>query len=269
MKISELLKPLSIFMLIGFMVFVVACSEDDALPSDDQEEEEQEEEEEEEEETETIDMAVFKDLFYSDDVSVVVNETTITITTKDLPDHKSMYYDQNSDLYEAYSEPNNPDFKQNPGSIGEQNVVMTIPRFPEVASNHESPGLGAMGVAINSVVFFNQQAAPGDDIFEEENTFDQYEGHPAGDQYHYHIEPIWITELKGSDAFLGFLLDGFPVYGPMEDGKEITNADLDDYHGHISATKEFPNGVYHYHITTEYPWINGNGYYGTPGTKTQ
>ncbi|MEP0367739.1 MAG: YHYH protein [Cyclobacteriaceae bacterium] len=266
MKISELLKPLSIFMLIGFMVFVVACSEDDALPSDDQEEEEQEEEEEE---TETIDMAVYKDLFYSDDVSVVVNETTITITTKDLPDHKSMYYDQNSDLYEAYSESNNPDFKQNPGSIGEQNVVMTIPRFPEVASNHESPGLGAMGVAINSVVFFNQQAAPGDDIFEEENTFDQYEGHPAGDQYHYHIEPIWITELKGSDAFMGFLLDGFPVYGPMEDGEEITNADLDDYHGHISATKEFPNGVYHYHITTEYPWINGNGYYGTPGTKTQ
>ena len=55
-------------MLIGFMVFVVACSEDDALPSDDQEEEEQEEEEEEEE-TETIDMAVYKDLFYSDDVS--------------------------------------------------------------------------------------------------------------------------------------------------------------------------------------------------------
>jgi hypothetical protein len=126
-----------------------------------------------------------------------------------------------------------------------------------------------MGVAINSVVFFNQQAGPGDDIFEEVNTFDQYEGHPAGDQYHYHTEPVWLTEMKGSDAFLGFLLDGFPVYGPVENGKSITNNDLDDYHGHFSATKDFPDGIYHYHITEEYPWINGDAFYGAPGTVSQ
>ena len=39
--------------------------------------------------------------------------------------------------------------------------------------------MGPMGIAVNSVAIFNQMAAPGDDILEELNTFDQYEGHPA------------------------------------------------------------------------------------------
>ena len=150
-----------------------------------------------------------------------------------------------------------------------ENYVFKIPRYPSEAADKESTPMGPMGVAINSIVFFNQEAAPGDDILEELNTFDQYEGHPAGDAYHYHIEPIWLTENKGSDAFLGFLLDGFPVYGPMENGKTITNDDLDDYHGHTSATADFPDGIYHYHITEDLPWINGDGFYGEAGTITQ
>lgn len=224
-------------------------------------------EEEEQQQSETpVDISVLADKFYSDDVTVQVTDEELIITTKDLPDHKSVYYSQNDPLYEFYQ---GQDFRQNPGQIGEQNIVLTVPRYPEEASNHQSPGLGPMGVAINSVVFFNQEAGPGDDIFEELYTFDQYDGHPAGDQYHYHIEPSWLTELKGSDAFLGVLLDGFPVYGPMENQTEITNDDLDDYHGHFGVTADFPDGIYHYHITVDYPWINGDGYYGIPGTKTQ
>lgn len=216
------------------------------------------------------DISVVAEKFYNTSaVIVAIDDNWVTITSKDLPDHKSMYYDQDSPLYENYREPNNADFKQNPGNIGEQDIVMKIPRYPTEASNKTAPGLGPMGISINSVVFFNQQAGPGDDIFEELNTFDQYEGHPAGDQYHYHIEPVWLTDLKGSDAFLGFLKDGFPVYGPMEDGREITNSDLDDYHGHTSATTDFPLGIYHYHITTEYPWINGDAFYGEPGIVTE
>ena len=180
-----------------------------------------------------------------------------------------MYYPVQNPLYEAYSEPNNPDFKKNPGEIASQNFVFKIPRFPAEAVVKESTPMGPMGIAINSVVFFNQNAAPGDDILEELNTFDQYEGHPAGDAYHYHIEPVWLTQTKGSDAFLGFLLDGFPVYGPMENGAEVTNADLDDYHGHTSPTADFPDGIYHYHITADLPWINGDGFYGEAGTITQ
>ncbi|MFY0601861.1 MAG: YHYH protein [Cyclobacteriaceae bacterium] len=267
MKIREYAKYISIVIMVGFMSFFLACSDDGSTTADD----EMEEEEMEEETTADNDMSVLVDYFdtESGNVSVVVDDQTITITTKDLPDHVSVYYATDNPLYENYTRSQDSEFTKNPGTIEEQNIVMEIPRFPEVDSNHESPGLGPMGVAVNSVVYFNQQAAPDDDILEELKTFDQYEGHPAGDTYHYHIEPIWLTETKGSDAFLGFLLDGFPVYGPMENGKEVTNDDLDDYHGHTSVTADFPNGVYHYHVTTEFPWINGDGFYGTPGTKTQ
>ena len=65
------------------------------------------------------------------------------------------------------------------------------------------------------------------------------------------------------------LADGFPVYGPEENGTTITSADLDAYHGHVSATADFPNGIYHYHITADPPYINGNGFYGVAGNISQ
>jgi len=216
-----------------------------------------------------IDISVIANKFYNS-ADVTVDDEWITITSTNLPDHKSMYWPSNHSLYQTYSEPNNPDFYKNPNQISTQNHTYKIPRYPSEATNKESTPFGPMGVSISGVAFFNQQAAPGDDILEELNTFDQYEGHPAqGGQYHYHIEPVWLTELKGSDAFLGLLLDGFPVYGPFEDGVEITNDDLDDYHGHEGPTADFPDGIYHYHITTDLPWINGDGFYGNVGSITQ
>jgi hypothetical protein len=78
-----------------------------------------------------------------------------------------------------------------------------------------------------------------------------------------------LTSTKGKDALLGFLLDGFPVYGPLESGKLLTNALLDKYHGHAHATADYPAGIYHYHITSEDPYINGSGFYGVSGTVSQ
>lgn len=216
------------------------------------------------------DVSILVDKFTNNDaLTIVIGENDITITSKGEPDHKSMYYENNHPLYEPYQEPNNPDFKKNPNRIATQNIVMKIPRFPAKASAPKATAMGPIGISVNSVALFNQSAAPGDDILEELNTFDQYEGHPQQQgMYHYHTEPVYITETEGDDAFLGFLLDGFPVYGPVENGKRLTNADLDDYHGHTSATADFPDGIYHYHATDELPWINGDGYYGTPGTVT-
>ncbi|MEO9964284.1 MAG: YHYH protein [Reichenbachiella sp.] len=221
------------------------------------------------------DMSVLSSKFYhSDAITFSFNETTITINSDGLPDHKSMYYNSDDDLYEAYDEPDNDDFKKNPGEIESQDLVFEIPRYPAEASSHASTPMGPMGVSVNSVVLFNQNAAGDDDIFEELNTFDQYEGHPAGALYHYHIDPVWLTQSEDNEdadpeRFIGFLLDGFPVYGPEEDGIVLTNDDLDDYHGHNGATADFPNGVYHYHVTDDYPWINGDGFYGTSGTVSQ
>lgn len=227
----------------------------------------------EEETPDLPDISVLADKFYhTSAVTFTFDDEWVTITAKDLPDHKSMYYDEANDLYEAYDEPDNADFKKNPNTIGEQNLVYKIPRYPAEASTHEATPMGAMGVTINSVSIFNQEAAPGDDILEELNTFDQYEGHPAGTEYHYHIEPVWLTQHRDdadNEAFIGLLLDGFPVYGTHEDGVQITNDDLDDYHGHFGVTDDFPDGIYHYHITDDLPWINGDGFYGTAGTVTR
>jgi len=77
---------------------------------------------------------------------------------------------------------------------------------------------------------------------------------------------------------MGFLLDGFPVYGPYENGVKVTTSMLDSYNGHVSATEDYPNDkIYHYHVISASssvasvlklaaPYINGGKYYGTKGT---
>jgi len=196
----------------------------------------------------------------------------VVIETPGIPEHKSPYYSGTEwadERYEAYNG-SNEDFIQNPNKISVQNYTFKIPLNPAVNSNHTSTPMGPMGVAINGVPFFNQYAAPGDDLADEIKTFDQYNGHPQQQGgYHYHMNPSYLASLFGYDALLGFLLDGFPVYGPMENGISVTNADLDVYHGHSHATPEYPDGIYHYHITGEDPYINGDGFYGTAGTVTQ
>lgn len=128
-----------------------------------------------------------------------------------------------------------------------------------------------MGVSVNGIVFYNQYAGPNNQpLTNEINSFDQYLGHSdGGSRYHYYIEPTYLTGAMGKSAFLGLLADGFPVYGPEENGITITSSDLDDYHGHVGETEEFPNGIYHYHLTADAPYINGNGFYGTPGNISQ
>ena len=131
-----------------------------------------------------------------------------------------------------------------------------------------------MGIARNGVVFFNQYNGRRDVLDTLEfNNLDQYNGHPtpmnAGAQYHYHTEPLYLTSEFGDGAFLGFLMDGYPVYGPEEDGTRLVSSDLDTFHGHAHATPEYPEGIYHYHFTDDAPWLNGDGYQGTPGTVSR
>lgn len=197
----------------------------------------------------------------------------VVIETTGTPDHKSPYYvdtQWENDLYEAYNG-SNPDFHLNPNRISEFSWKYKIPLNPAEASTHEATQLGSMGIAINGVSFFNQYAGPNNQpLTNEINSFDQYNGHPEQQgNYHYHLEPLFLTQNEGQDALMGFLLDGFPVYGPMENGALVQESDLDDYHGHSHSTTDFPDGIYHYHITSVDPYINGNGYYGTPGTVTQ
>ncbi len=206
--------------------------------------------------------------FVGTGLSYAVNGNTVTFTTQDLPNHTSPYWDASNPLYEVYNGTNS-NWNKNPGSIGVQNIVFTITLKPAEASNKQATSLGPIGISRNGVVFFNQYAAGNSPLAGEINSLDQWLGHPAMTQYHYHVEPTYLTQEFGEDAFLGLLSDGFPVYGPVENGEIITNNDLDAYHGHTSVTADFPNGIYHYHVTGQDPYINGNGYFGTPGNITR
>ena len=217
------------------------------------------------EQTGTADLTLYKKIYGAS--SVTQDGDYVVIKTTCLPDHKSPYYQgtQWASKYEAYN--GTGTFAKNPSSIAAQNVTFRIPLNPQEATNKSATPLGPIGIALNGVSFFNQYAAGYSPLTNEIVSFDQYNGHPQQQgEYHYHTEPFYLTATKGKSALLGFLLDGFPVYGPVENGATITNANLDAYHGHTGITAEYPQGIYHYHITSADPYINGNGFYGKPGT---
>lgn len=206
---------------------------------------------------------------FSSTVTITLDGSTITLKSNGVPNHKSPYFAKTDSRYEAYNG-TNANFAINPNAIKEQNLVFKIPVSPTEASSKTATSLGPIGISVNGVPLFNQYAGPNQPLAGEINSFDQYNGHPQQTgQYHYHVEPLYLTATTSKSGLIGFLLDGFPVYGPEENGKTVTSADLDAYHGHKTATAEYPSGIYHYHTTSDSPYINGGQFFGTPGTVTQ
>ena len=187
--------------------------------------------------------------------------------------------------------------------IAEQFIVMKMPISPDNASSKTNTTYSTIGLALNGVSFFNENAAPGDQITNELFTFDQCSGHPQNSGvYHYHVDPVClIRDLGGSvtdnsttvsgttyrwiedsgsngNLLLGFLLDGHPVYGPIGDNHTDSNGNaapsIDSYNGHSHSTTEFSSGTYHYHVKTaniggtssSVFWITNEKYFGTPGS---
>ena len=205
---------------------------------------------------------------FSSLVTVTVEGTTVVLKSNGVPDHKSPYFPTSSSQYEKYNGVN-ANFHLAPNSISEQQLTLRIPLTPTKLSTPSPTPLGPIGIAVNGVAIFNQYAGGGQPLTGEIDSFDQYNGHPQQmGQYHYHAEPYWLTR-QSKEALVGVLLDGYPVYGPMENGKLVSNTDLDSAHGHTGATKEFPSGIYHYHTTGDAPYINGSGFAGQPGTVTR
>ncbi|PWG05371.1 YHYH protein [Polaribacter aquimarinus] len=264
MKNSQYLKTSALFFLLAFIMNSCSSSssitgEDDDVVVDDTFNPT----------TTTYDITPILTYFDNvDGVSYSVTGNNVTFTSKGTPNHTSPYWDTSNPLYEAYNGTNS-NWRKNPNSIGEQNLTFTMTLNPKEATNKSATPMGPIGLSRNGVVFFNQYAAGGADLTNEINSFDQWLGHPAGTLYHYHIEPTYLTTQFSKSGFLGLLADGFPVYGPEENGSTLTSSDLDDYHGHTSATADFPKGIYHYHITADAPYLNGNGFFGTAGTITR
>jgi hypothetical protein len=206
---------------------------------------------------------------FASTVQVTIDGDYVVLKSNNVPDHKSVYFATSDARYEAYNGSNSA-FVKNPNSIISQNLTFRIPLTPAKNATASATPLGPIGIAVNGVALFNQYAGPNRPLGDEANSFDQYYGHPQQTgQYHYHVEPTYLTGKNGSSSLIGFLLDGFPVYGPIENGKRIINTDLDELHGHTGVTADYPNGIYHYHVTAEDPYINGAGFYGRAGTVTQ
>ncbi|MDA8886057.1 YHYH protein [Bacteroidia bacterium] len=253
----------TILLMIGFISFE-SCKNDDSVAMPDPLVDTTD--------TTTADeLAVYKKVYGASDIYKEGNFVVIKVNS--LPDHPSPYYKDTdwSDKFEGYNG-TNPDFHLNPNRVTQTNYTYKFPLNPvELSSGNQATTLGTIGVAINGVPLFNQYAGPNEqELTNEINSFDQYNGHPQQQGvYHYHIEPLYLTANKGKEALMGFLLDGFPVYGPEENGAEVTNSYLDEFHGHKHATADYPNGIYHYHFTDAAPYLNGDGFKGTPGTATR
>ena len=216
--------------------------------------------------------AVYSNIYGA--TSITNDGTNIIIQTNGTPDHVSPYFNTSNSLYEAYSGTTftGVTFNKNPNTIVSQNLTFTIPLNPSPSNNPQATSLGPIGVALNGVALYNQYAGPNNQALTNEITsFDKYYGHPQQQgQYHYHVEPLYLTTVVKTDSSLmGFLLDGYPVYGPTENGATVVSADLDAYHGHTHITEDYPDGTYHYHFTADAPYLNGNGFYGNAGTVTQ
>jgi hypothetical protein len=196
------------------------------------------------------------DQFYGASVSADGREIVLRATS--VPDHPSPYFETSHPLYEA------PDsgMRVNPNRIVSQSLVLHVPASPQETSPSDTP-MGPIGMAVNGVALFNQYAAGRSPLDMEIISFDRFNGHPQQQgMYHYHMEPLWLT-AKSSSRLLGVLLDGFPVYG-TRDASGATPSDLDACNGHVSATPEFPSGIYHYHVTAASPYIAGC-FHGQPG----
>ena len=204
------------------------------------------------------------------DLAVVTQGSTsyVQITTDGRPDYTSNYFPQTDPCWAAYS-PSFPD----PNTIAAQHVVALVPMSP--ATSGQAMSLGAVGVAVNGVAIFDNQAAPGDDIYDEVGSFDRCGGHPQNTGvYHYHTEPHAIS--NDDDRLVGVLRDGFFVYGRRDaDGSVPT--DLDAAGGHLGTTPDSATPVYHYHANLQtstsaktagqQAWFLTTGKYaGAPGT---
>ncbi len=189
-------------------------------------------------------------------LNVAVDSAVRLITGNGLPDHKTGGFPVRPGS-EASS------YDRNPNRISSYSLSYEIPADPVIA---EEPGclpMGPIGVMLTGAVFYNALDADNRDAVANE-VFDACEGHPQDrGQYHYHhlSSCMDYEDGIGHSPLIGYALDGFGIYGPFgDDGSVITNADLDECHGHVGMVED-ENGsileIYHYHANNEFPYTLG------------
>ena len=57
-------------------------------------------------------------------------------------------------------------------------------------------------------------------------------------------------KTQEATVLIGYARDGYPIYSG-QDTEGVDPTDLDSCNGHVSATADYPDGVYHYHASTD------------------
>lgn len=150
-------------------------------------------------------------------------------------------------------------------------VLSTIWKIPlkPVYSKTTSPttGVSATGLMVNGVPLFNatKPSKDGNQSLYSPQTdpkftgeLDNCDGHSGrGDDYHYHAYPTCLVKTltakvgatKAKNGLLGWVLDGYPIYGLTEINGAAASK-LDACMGH-----DIKNGVgYHYHYSIKAPY---------------
>ncbi|QCO54857.1 YHYH protein [Pseudorhodobacter turbinis] len=145
-------------------------------------------------------------------------------------------------------------------------IDTTITTLPIYSDEVTDTSLGRIGVALSGAQIFNDYedmartvTAIDDQVVHDHVAFlDNCNGHTLvdGTSYHYHGIPVCIAEAAAQPGehsiMIGVLADGFPVYSNFDvGGIVVTNDDLDECGGQFGPTPEFPNGIYHYHLTAD------------------
>lgn len=186
-------------------------------------------------------------------VSITRSDGTRTIASNDLPTNHTtgVFPIQPSD--DAYQ------YDGNPNAIAASTRSWELPANPEKGPP-QCMG-GEVGIAVNGVDIYN----PLDALLRDANAHelqDRCDGHPNAHGYHYHSIPDCLytgRSRKKPPITVGYAYDGFPITSPFEDGRRLTNADLDVCHGKTSKVKLDGKltRTYHYVATREYPYVLG------------
>jgi YHYH protein len=190
-------------------------------------------------------------------ITVQVQGEQRVVTANNLPKHTT-------GIYPIDPKSNAHNYDRNPNSIREQAVLLRLPAKPAVATQASCVPMGMIGFALSGVAIFNAFDLAGRDAPAYEIQ-DKCNGHPERTgQYHYHDWSSCLTDKSDKatshSSIVGYMLDGFAIYGLKgEAGRELTNADLDECHGHAHEVEleGKKDKTYHYHFTRKYPYTIG------------
>jgi hypothetical protein len=187
-------------------------------------------------------------------ISVRTNGDQRLISSNALPD------DHTTGIFPVQRDDPAFQIDHNPNTITAQTIDLSLPLMPTFASEASCVTMGMIGIALDGVPFFNALDDAGRDAVAHE-VQDDCNGHPQHrGEYHYHGPSPCMKSMTANNALIGYALDGFGIYSMYdENGRELTNADLDECHGRVSRIiwDGKPVEMYHYVLTREYPYTVG------------